>query len=323
MDKFNLKQILAHFSDIGEKRWGQTLELDRLEKTFIPIKEGKKDLSMEHLEAIRDDYAFANWWKMPDICEEDLSLLKGIFINLKPFDKKVIEKLFDLLKNIEIVSCVLRSVDPYNYGIMSPPVENILNVRGTNKIKKYLNYLRNLRELQEPSGFDRIADVDMALWTLANIINNSDLRHHNIYSDFYDNYEQTANPVKKIMARNSLEQIRKENPLFKADLFLDSDYVVAGLVAGRELELLIKGLCKENGIKLKEKKGNKVRYFYTPELAEKLMIRKLILKEELENIEKWWEYRCDLTHVANISCTFDDVKSMIAGITELKDKYKI
>ncbi|GAJ03581.1 unnamed protein product, partial [marine sediment metagenome] len=231
---------------------------------------GKEELSLRHLKAIRDDWAFLTWWKMPPIKQEDLEYLKGVFVDLGPQDKRIISKLYDLLKNIEIVSCILRFIDPQNYGILSPPVENILNVKGKHQIEKYTNYLEDLKELKEEYNFERIADVDMALWALANIMNYSELKHHPTYSSIYNEYEQTANPVKKIMARNSLEQIKEEKPLYKAELFFDSDFVTAGLIAGRVLDLFVKELCDENGIKRIERTKKKdYRYLSIPELAEK------------------------------------------------------
>jgi len=323
-EEFNLKQLLEYFSDIGEKRWGQTLQLEVLEKIFKPIKKGDEEFSLKHLRAINNDCAFSNWWKMPEIEEEDIAHLEGIFTKLEPYDKKVISKLFDLLRNIEIVSCILRFIDPQNYGIMSPPVENILMVGGKHEIEKYINYLHNLEELKEEYKFERIADVDMALWALANIIYYSELRHHPIYSDIYNAYVQTANLIKKIMAKNSLEQIKEEQPLYKAELFLDSDPITSGLIAGRELDLFVKELCINNGIRLEERTKRKpVKYLHIPELVDKLFENKLITREEKELINKWWEHRCDLIHEDEISTTPHDVKMMIEGISKLKLKYQI
>lgn len=322
-EKFNLNQLLDYFHDIGEKRWGQILQLEKLEKVFKPIKDGKEELSLKHLKAIRDDWAFLNWWKMPPINEEDLEPLKGVFVKLGTQDKEIIGKLHDLLKNIEIVSCILRSIDPQNYGILSPPVENILNVKGKHQLEKYLNYLEDLKELKEEYNFKRIADVDMALWALVNIINYSELRHHPIYINIYDEYNQTVNPIKKIMAKNSLEQIKEENPLYKAELFLDSDLVIAGFIAGRVLDLFIKKLCDEIGIKRIERtKKRNFRYLSIPELAEKLVNIRVIKKEEEGRIKSWWDVRCQLTHEDEISITQEEAKEMIAGISEFIQKYQ-
>ena len=324
LKKFDLKQLLEHINYIGEKRWGQTLQFNVLEKAFIPIREGKEELSPKHIKIIEDDCAFTFWWKMPEINEVDFFPLKGIFSKLKPQDNKVIGMLFDLLKNIEIVSCVIRFIDPQNYGIMSPPVENLLNVRGRHQIEKYLNYLQNLEELREEYNFHRIADVDMALWVLANIVNYSDLRHHPIYSDFYEIYEQSTNPVKKIMARNCLEHVIEEQPLFKAELFLDSDFVTAGMIVGRELDLFVKALCEKNGIKLAEKtKQMPIKHLHIPELAEKLFMKRIIKIEDKEDIDRWWKYRCDLIHEERVSITHKEIKNMIEGIKLLKQRFKL
>jgi len=318
---FDLKMLYEHFSDIGEKRWGQTLQLEKLENTFRPVKEGKEGLSLKHIRAIKDDCAFARWWKMPEISEKDLELLKGMIVKLTPRDKKVVRRLFDLLKNIEILSCVLRFVDPQNYGILSPPVEYLINVRGRHDVQKYMNYLKDLEELKEIYGFSRIADVDMALWSLANLINFPELRNHAIYDEIFKAYEQAANPVKKIMAWNSLEQIKEERSLYKAELFLDSDFVVAGLIAGRELDVFVKALCDKHKIKKMERTVRKdFRYLSIPELSDKLANDKRITKEENDDIKTWWKYRCDLTHEHEIHVTRNEVGKMINGVSKLKEK---
>ncbi len=321
--EFDLKQLLHHFSEISGMRWGITFQIDKLEKVFSPVKSGKEELSLKHIIAVRDDYAFMNWWKMPEISEEDLVPLRGVFVHLSPKDVAVIGRLFDLLKNIEIVSCVLRFVDPYNYGILSPPVENILSVKGKNQIERYINYLNHLEELKEEYGFEKIAEVDMALWALSNIINYSYLRHHPEFSKIYEDYEQTTNLVKKIMAKNSLEGIKEEKPLYKSELFLDSDHIVAGLIAGRELGLFIKELCTQHGIKLVERTLKKdVRYLSTPELSDKLEEVKLVSKEEKNDIREWWRIRCCLIHEEEKSVSRDEIERMIEGIGRLKEKHR-
>lgn len=319
--EFDLKQLLYHFSDISGMRWGITFQIDKLEKVFSPVKNGQEGLALKHVIAVRDDYAFMNWWKMPEIREDDLIPLQGVFVHVGPKDVAVIGRLFDLLKNIEIVSCVLRFTDPKNYGILSPPVENILSIKGKNPIEKYINYLSDLEELKERYGFERIADVDMALWALSNIINYSYLRHHPEYSKIFEDYEQTTNLVKRIMARNSLERIKEEKPLYKAELFLDSDHIVAGLIAGRELGLFIKELCSRHGIKVVERTVKKdVRFLSTPELSDKLEEVKVISKEEKNNIGEWWRIRCCLIHEEEKSVSREEIETMIEGIGRLKEK---
>jgi len=92
--KFDLKQLRDHFYEIGEKAWGQTLQMDVLENVFKPVRDGKEELSLKHIRAISDDNAFANWWKMPEISEEDLSPCKSVIAKLRPHDKEAISELF-------------------------------------------------------------------------------------------------------------------------------------------------------------------------------------------------------------------------------------
>lgn len=323
-EKFDLKQLRDHFCDIGEKRWGQTLQLEELEGKFRLIKEGKEELSLMHIEAIRDDFAFTRWWKMPEMAEEDLEALTGIFVNLSPRSGEVIWKLFDLIKNIEIVSCILRFIDPQNYGILSPPVENILNVRGKHQVEKYINYLIDLEKLKEEYDFKRIADVDMALWVLSNILNYPGLRTYPKYRIIYEDYRKRANPIKIIMAKNSLNQIWEEKGyLFIAELLLNTDHDIAGIVAGREIERFVHNQCDKHRIKKKRRtKKGKLRPLPPSALSKKLWEGGNITYKEHIDIKKWWNLRITLTHKFEMLITRDEVDKMIEGIINLTEKYK-
>ena len=180
-----------------------------------------------------------------------------------------------------------------------------------------------MEELRNEYSFERIADVDMALWTLAQIVNSSRLQYHSIYGDFHEAHKNTSNPVKKIRARNSLEQIKGERLLFKADLFLESDCELAGLIAGRELERFAKSQCLKYEIKLgtRTPRGER-RSFYTPRLLDQLALDKRITKEECEDAKEWWHLRCDLTHKMKFPFTENDIKAMVDGIRNLILKYE-
>jgi len=312
--RFDLKELLGHFSDIGRKRWGILIDHKKLEKIFAPFRKGDAEFSLRHLDLIRKDWGFINFWKLPELSEDDFVCLKGVFVDIGPRDEKVIDLLYDLVKNIEIVSCILRFVDPGNYGIISPPVENILCTRGKHQIEKYINYLNELDILKEEFDFERIADVEMSLWTLANIINNDFFKNDPIYCEIIQSYKQTTNRIKKIMANNSLEKLKNEKPLFKAELFWDSDYELAGIIAGRELEIFIKDKYKTIGGKMK-KPGSIFPSF--SEQIEKLVNNKIIVKEKKILVSKWWKFRGDLVHDRKPKLSKNDVKKMIEGISIL------
>ena len=113
---------------------------------------------------------FNDFWTIPPIriLRRNLKKTRGLFRELPHKEAHAIEVLYDILKNIEVVSVVLRFIDPYNYGIISPPVRyTIRQGPGKNYVDEYLEFLRILRHYKEAYEISRIADVDIALWILS------------------------------------------------------------------------------------------------------------------------------------------------------------
>lgn len=325
-NEFNLKKLLGHFSDIGEMVYGKILDLDLLEKRMQDVRDGKEDFSLKHLRAINEDYAFIKWWKMPEISEQEVIQLRELFKFIDLKNQALVEKVYAILKHIEIVSCVLRFIKPQYYAIFSPPVENLINIRGINPVEKYLNYIGCLEKIGIHYEIVEIARVDMALWALANIINFDFLRKIAVYREIYDDYIESPNFIKKINAQNSLRQIWQESPLYidLAALFYDTDFVLAGIIASKELEYSIKELCKDSGIKFKESTIHGSHWFSIPELVEKLRLSKEITRDE-ENIviERWWDLRNALMHKPKANVIKEEVSQMIDWIIKFKQKYEI
>lgn len=93
---------------------------------------------------------------------------------LRAREEHVVDQLLGIFRHIEPVSVVLRFVRPDDYGILSYPVEKILEAsRSPHPRQKYLQYVEDLRLVQKERGFERVADVDMALWTLQEVMNAS------------------------------------------------------------------------------------------------------------------------------------------------------
>lgn len=298
---FDLKKYWAHFPIVSQRELGGP-KMRELESIFAPLKAGSAEFGLSHIDIIKDEdsryWRFLYWWKMPEISEADISDLKNAFYKIQAFDEALITRLFNLLKNIEIVSCLLRFISPEDYAIFSTPVEDLLNIKGRTPIIKYNAYLRDLNELKSHYQFTRIADVDMALWTLARILNSESLREKAPYKELYECYWREPNPVKRIMAKNALDQIWGERRYVHiADLFLQTDFIVAGILAGRELELHIKKMCQARNIPLtfindSGKKENKP----FRRMVRDLYCNEVIDADMKDQIYGWWEIRCDLVH---------------------------
>jgi len=300
--------------------------MQELEVLFVPLKTGSAEFNLDHIRTIADEDAkywrFLDWWKMPEIKKDDIEGLKYAFHNLQEFDEDLITRLYSLLKNIEIVSCIFRFVSPEDYSIFSTPVEDLLNIKGRTPVLKYLSYLRDLKELRKIYHFERAADVDMALWTLAHLLNSAKLLRESPYKKLYESYIREPNAIKHLMARNALEQIWGEKKYIHiADLILQTDFILAGILAGRELELHVKDMCNRAGIPLTfisdagESKRKDLR-----RLARDLFNSGRISAETKARIYDWWSLRCNLTHDKAISVGEDRVRRMVEGVIDFMRK---
>lgn len=332
---FSLKALLPCFTELGKTYLGSP-KMSELEEAFLPLRLGAEPFSMKFIELLQDRdrkyWSFLTFWKIPAITDADLEPLRGAFKGLrrKGTDKVLIAGLFAVVKNIEVVSCILRFVEPANYAIMSPPVENLMSTRGSTPTEKYFNYLADMAELKVAYGFERIADVDMALWALARILNVEDLKRQYPYSEAYEAYRKTSNQVKTIMARNSLEAIYDNEPIVIARLFFEKDPVLAGMVAGRLLELAINSLIRANKLPLKKyDKDNKLTDRSIAEKLRDLSERRIITSGEAHHLDRSWETRCACTHppesrnIGKEPPTKDDIKEMIDQVAAFVENYRI
>lgn len=256
---------------------------------------------------------------MPEIREEEISNLRHAFHDLHACDESLIEHLFALLKSIEIVSCILRFVSPEDYSIFSTPVEDLLNIKERTPVAKYISYLKNLKELGKIYQIPKTADVDIALWTLAYLLGSPELQNNPQYKELYESYMREPNAVKRIMARNALEQIWGERRYVHiADLFLETDFKVAGILAGRELEVQVKKMCEARNIPLTfidpfsgREKNRDLR-----KLAQELLNVGLIDRKTKSQINDWWNVRCNLTHEEAPSIPEAEVRRTLSGVLE-------
>jgi hypothetical protein len=169
------------FRAVSEARSGKPFNLEAIEQDVQELRH-TRTLTYDHLQYFtnKEHWWFHEWWVFPpkESIEDDLSGKEFNFAQLsrenegapeeiRPEEIRVIRSLFRAFKSIELVSIILRFVWPESFGILSPPVERILDLRrGNDAIETYVNYLADLRRLREHYRLPRAADVDMALWVL-------------------------------------------------------------------------------------------------------------------------------------------------------------
>jgi hypothetical protein len=312
------------FPRISEQALGNP-DLDGIERAFGPFSRGEEEFSFRHIEILKDEehryWRFLDWWRIPEIKQTEIEELRELF-GMRSAGRSAeffAKGLWDVLKNIEIASCVLRFWDPDRFGILSPPVENLLNIRGSTAWEKYARYIDALEKLRAAYDLDRNAHVDMALWTLAHILNSAELRNYDREcKEIVDNFYGKPNLIKKIAAKNSLEQLFIEKDYLNiADMFVESDYEIAAFIAGREIERYLKELCRKHRIALKE-----VRDGFKRDKRVSTMLKDLsyvVNRDDKNRIKEWYQKRSDVVHDRN-KVRIEEVEDIIMGLREFRER---
>lgn len=171
--------------------------------------------------------------------------------------KQAVRDLFDQVHHIEVTSLVFRFVRPDEFGILSPPVAFILNVvPGRDSVETYERYCKILRELKDYYDLDRVADVDMALWTASHLQVGYQALSDRMWEDEFFQGIRLKNllegpgilfpPLKR---RAKTERARDERRrLLFAEIVVKHHPFIGALVAVRSFEVLIKHLANKWGI---------------------------------------------------------------------------
>ena len=198
-------------------------------------------------------WTYPKWWpRLSTEVEETIQL---------PFDlrsplsmRRAIELLLAGLKNIEVVSVVLRFLYPWEFGILSPPVTSLINLSPRlheNQVDYYLRYVSLLRDIRKKyEGLERVADVDMALWAAAHLT--TDSRYDPLVREMYgDPYFQ------ELRLENLLEGLgphwggNEYQRLLFARVLVKHDHLAAAPIVAKTFEATVRQLGRRLGIQEK------------------------------------------------------------------------
>jgi len=152
-------------------KFGKVPHFDKLESILRKLKATNKPLSYGYLRKIASTkyWNFNEFWMIPSWWGyfKKRNKTSGLFRTIPENERQVIWDLYQIFKNIEVVSIILRLIDPKNYGIISPPVRSALRLHARdNYVDEYLDYLSVLRAYAKEYEFIRVSDTEIALWTL-------------------------------------------------------------------------------------------------------------------------------------------------------------
>lgn len=242
-----LKRCLQEFPCLSKEKYGRPFDFGAIERGVKSLRSRRQPLTYEQLKTFeaREHWWFERYWILPpeERIRADLETRVFDFWNLPKNEDAVLRDLLDVFKSIEIVSIILRFVRPDHYGIISPPVERVLDVRrGSDAVETYRNYLEDLRAMREHYGFERVADVDMALWVL----------HERCFGDLLDPEIKSAylsDPfiLQRRASNIMLSQAKLSHPRLAAAL-LRSEPDLAAVIASYSLELLVREVARHLGV---------------------------------------------------------------------------
>lgn len=234
----HLKKCLSEFRHVTEKKYGVPCDFEAIEASVAPLG-AQRPLAYEDLRVfgLPTQVWFQTHWILPseDHISRALKDRAFDFRNLPNEEANFIASLLAVFKSMELVSIILRFVKPDLYGIISPPVEKILDVqRGSSGVKTYLNYLRDLRDVRRHYHFARTADADMGLWVL-----------HERFSSTPDDpiwrsYE-TDPFMLRLRAKNSMDHFLTNVPYPDlANSLVETNLKVAAQLAGIAFERMVR-----------------------------------------------------------------------------------
>ena len=240
-----LHACLALHGELAGACYGRRQQLDELEAAAAKIR-CQRRFTYDEIEQIRDTdlWDADRFWHWPprENVEQALAEQRWDFWHLPEKEDETIDALLRVFKFIEPVSVILRVVRPEHYGILSAPVEKLLEVRpSSSPLLKYLDYLNALRKLGKAHGLPA-ASVDMAIWVLQVGVVDGRLpgpRREDLWSEFRNDPVATEIRVQNLTRPLFSDMTRGE----LARVLLSTQWELAGEIAGIEFERRVRRLA--------------------------------------------------------------------------------
>jgi hypothetical protein len=320
-----LHTCLEQFEEVSKKRYGWPFKLKAIEDDVRGLSSSKKKISYQDLAYFtnKKHWWFDQFWVLPAQSQVD-EKLEGMTFDFWQLSRdnessskesQTIQDLQKVFRSIELVSIILRFVRPDSFGILSPPVEQVLSVRrGFDAVETYLHYLSNLRAIRNHYKLPRAADADMALWVLHYKCFTSPPEDPEIKQQFDQDpfmLQLRAKNLVEPLSELSLSRLAQAWEVVRSDL--------AGLVGCYAFERSIRERAKIEHVKLevKKKDGSKD----APDLKD--LIDALLAQGKIITLEhgKWSRLRGlrnKVFHAIAGSPTAAEIRDLVKTVLEIE-----
>jgi len=244
-----LERSHALFEVATKRRAGRAQDLSRVEEELLQARRewrvGRRELEIIETS---DGWDYPKWWpRMSSHVERPIILPTHIYS--EQAKRTAIEALHNVLKNIEIVSVVLRFMCPKAFGIISPPVTSFLCFfPSPTPVDYYLHYLKALKGFVEHYRvFDRVADVDMALWTTAHL--SLDPAYASLSEEMCDDeYLQEVRLANLVAGLGRFWRRSEMQHIIFARVLVEQDHLLGSVIAARVYESVLKEMMEYYGM---------------------------------------------------------------------------
>lgn len=230
----DLKAYLKRFHEMGDRRY----DFSAIEKRFAPLRDGKKWLTADDVLWVLhpDNAPFGDYWPVPSKKHLDQLSKKRLRLGLDSQSKEnLVRKLLGVLHNTGVTSIILRCTHPDCFGVFSTPVLNVLQLSRNSTVEIYLAYCDELAEWKSHFHLSSVAEVEMAITALEQVIKHGGKESEAAQNDFQEDLW-----VQRRRAANVVRPFLKEfGPLPLARILVDEHPRIAGMIAGAEYERLL------------------------------------------------------------------------------------
>jgi hypothetical protein len=232
-----------------KRRAGRAQDLAKVEEELL---QGRHEwrVGRRELEIIEtsDAWDYPKWWpRMSNQIERPITL--PTHIHSEQGKRTAIEALHDVLKNIEIVSVVLRFMCPEEFGIISPPVTSFLCFfPSPSPVDYYSHYLKVLKGFAEHYGvFQRVADIDMALWSAAHL--SLDAAYVPLTEEMRnDEYLLEVRVANLIAGLGRFWRRSEMQRIIFARVLIEHDHLLGAVIAARVYESVLREMMEYYGV---------------------------------------------------------------------------
>jgi hypothetical protein len=244
---FQLPQYLGRYHEICRKKGAPNCDFDKVRSKLSDLRSGAR-LSVIHFEIVYDRSLtpFAQFWPFPQNNLAERLQGQPTTVKIKTIEEKanVVEHALEVVQSIDVLALLLRCVYPEYFAVYGIPVVSLLPVAFPTNTVHYLRYCAELEIWQKHFGLKSVADTDMALWAF----------YQSVFVSGRDEKAKAemeafgADPFvcqrRAACALGPLLEQYKDDALTLSEILVPTSPRIAGMLAGTELEGLLKTQLK-------------------------------------------------------------------------------